>query len=229
MSLRVEITMNRILSQQHNNPEVKEMKLYAIRNVTRGLLVVTFVCMSLFSLTCNAEGNIPAGVKFDPDVFRSGNKGDNWFMTWAADGDIYTSMCDGRGWLVENEELPNWHNNQIIRLSGTPGDKTFRGTPLEGAPDYSRTGQSDIINIENLPEGDRLQNHPKSKIARKTWTWYAYGIVSIDRNLYQFISHTGVKNGSFGWFDGVQLIWRPKGKKAGSVGMERARMIKTVG
>lgn len=174
---------------------------------------MTFVWMSLFCLNASAKENVPTGVEFNAKVFRSGNKGDNWFMTWAADGDIYTSMCDGRGWLVENEELPNWHNNQIIRLSGTPGDKSFRGTPLEGAPDYSRTGQSDIISIENLPEGDRLQDHPKNKLARKTWTWYAYGIVSIDRNLYQFISHTGVKNGSFGWFDGVQLIWKPKGEK----------------
>ena len=54
----------------------------------------------------------------------------------------------------------------------------------------------------------------KNKLARKTWTWYAYGIVSIDGNLYQFISHTGVKIGGFGWFDGVQLIWRPKGERS---------------
>jgi len=190
------------------------MKSYAIRRVTRNLLVMTFVCMSLFCLNGNVEGSIPTGVKFDQNVFRSGNKGDNWCMTWAADGDIYTSMCDGRGWLVDNEEKPYWQNNQVIRLSGTPGDKTFRGIPLEGAPDYSRMGQSDIISVENLPEGDSLQDFPgKNKLARKTWTWYAYGIASIDGNLYQFISHTGMEIGGFGWFDGVQLIWKPKGDK----------------
>ena len=64
--------------------------------------------MNLFCLNASAEENIPTGVKFDPKVFRSGNKGDNWFMTWAADGDVYTSRWDGRGWLVENEDLPNW-------------------------------------------------------------------------------------------------------------------------
>ena len=55
------------------------------------------------------------------------------------------------------------------------------------------------LKIIELEKGTRssLQYHPKSKIARKSWTWYAYGIVSIDGNLYQFISHTGVKGGSF--------------------------------
>ncbi len=195
--------------------EVNRMKYSASRRVTGKLLAVAIICSGFFSLTESSAQKIPTGVKFDEKVFRSGVFGDNWCMTWAADGDVYTSMCDGNGWLDENGRKPYFQNNQIYRLSGGPDEETFRAAPLVGAPDYSRKGQSDIIDVENLPEGDTLQNFPgKNKQARKTWTWYTYGIVSIDENLYQFISHTAEPDGGFGWFDGVQLIWRPKGERS---------------
>lgn len=178
-------------------------------------MVVTVACVIVagrWHVTDGAERPVPTGIRLDKTVFRSGGHGDNWCMTWAADGDVYTSMCDGYGWLDKDGKKPNWQNNQIIRLSGVPGTSTFRAAPLAGAPDYSRSGQSDIIRIDPLPAGDSLQDFPgKNPLARLTWTWYAYGIVSIDGNLYQFISHTAEKIGGFGWFDGVQLIWRPKG------------------
>ena len=42
---------------------------------------------------------IPVEVEFMKEtLFRSGEKGDNWCITWGADGNQYTSMCDGMGW-----------------------------------------------------------------------------------------------------------------------------------
>ena len=54
---------------------------------------------------------------------------------------------------------------------------------------------------------------PDSDLGRDVtaWNWYAYGLVSIDANIYQFISHCAELRG-WGWFDGCQLVWRPAGE-----------------
>jgi len=46
-----------------------------------------------------SEPPAPSGVVFHKDpLFRLGAHGDNWCITWAADGSQVTSMCDG-DWL----------------------------------------------------------------------------------------------------------------------------------
>lgn len=159
-------------------------------------------------LACTRVPDIPTGVEFEPGVFRSGDNGDNWCVTWAADGDLYTSQCDGRGWRYPDGNQRDFMNNQVWQISGGPDSGSFRPIFLEDAPDYSRSAQTEIYgpivppdSCIEFPQPDRLD----------VWNWYGYGIVSIDGNLYQFISHCGERSG-FGWFDGSQLIWRPQGQ-----------------
>jgi len=81
---------------------------------------------------------------------------------------------------------------------------------LKGFPDYSRTGLTEIYGP--IVEPDAVTKFPPAGKLRDGWNWYGYGIISIDGNLYQFISHCADRFG-WGWFDGTQLIWRPKGEK----------------
>jgi len=56
---------------------------------------------------------IPAGVELQTStVRREGKSGDNWCITWGADGHQYTSMCDGGGWYG-----PGGHS-RVWRLEG---------------------------------------------------------------------------------------------------------------
>jgi len=177
---------------------------FIIRNIAVLLSLVLFMTM------CTQPKQYPVGVEFDQYVFRSGDNGDNWCLTWADDGDLYTSQCDGRGWLREDGSKRNFKNNQIWRISGGPDSASFKATMLTSAPDYTRKAQEVVYGpidlttdaYEEFPQSDRLD----------VWNWYAYGIVSIEGNMYQFISHVGDGKG-FGWFDGSQLIWKPKGQK----------------
>ena len=56
-----------------------------------------------------------------------------------------------------------------------------------------------------------IQFVPNGKL-RDGRKWYGYGLVSIEGNMYQFISHCGERY-DWGWFDGTQLIWRLKGQE----------------
>lgn len=170
-------------------------------------LVLIFGLTLLFT-ACNQKQAIPTGVEFEPYVFRSGDNGDNWCVTWAGDGDLYTSQCDGRGWRYKDGNQRDFMNNQVWRIAGGPDSVSFVSVYIDNAPDYSRTAQQEIYgSIESpdscieFPQADRLD----------VWNWYGYGIVSILGNIYQFISHCGERSG-FGWFDGSQLIWKPKGE-----------------
>lgn len=157
---------------------------------------------------CTQKKEIPVGVEFDPYVFRSGDNGDNWCVTWANDDLLYTSQCDGRGWLDDNGEQRDFMNNRVWKISGGPNAASFNPIWIEEAPDYSRTTQEHVYGPIDSSDS-RIQFPPQHKL--DVWNWYPYGIVSIDGNIYQFMSHCGEKHG-FGWFDGTQLIWRPKGK-----------------
>lgn len=139
-------------------------------------------------------------VTFEPPVIRTGQSGDNWCITWAADGEQYVSMDDGYGWTEPEAQWKNFHNNRIYRISGGPDLKSFLAEELAGAPIYTQAARPrQRPAVKTAKTGDRWN----------WWSWYAYGIVSIDGNLYQFISHTAQIHG-FGAFDGCQLIWRPK-------------------
>lgn len=158
---------------------------------------------------CTQHAKVPVGVVFDEFVFRSGDNGDNWCVTWGQDNMLYTSQCDGRGWLRPDGSQHDFMNNRIWKIAGGPDSASFKPLWIKNAPDYSRTAQQAVYGpIDSIDSPHRFP--PQNRL--DVWNWYAYGIVSINGNIYQFISHCGEKHG-FGWFNGSQLIWRPKGEK----------------
>ncbi len=187
----------------------------------RGASYLSFV--TLVSVTiCQALAGHPVGVEIDPQVMRSGDNGDNWCMTWGEDGALYTAQCDGRGWLDENGNMREFKNTHIWRITGGPDSKsphatfaerkaTFRAEMMEVFPDYSRSGLTEIYG-PIIPPDDVTKFVPAGTKLRDGWNWYGYGLVSVGGNMYQFISHCAERYG-WGWFDGTQLIWRPKGQK----------------
>lgn len=63
-----------------------------------------------------AWADTPIGVTFHHDtLYRTDARGDNWCMTWAADGAKYTAMCDGN-WLGEKQS----YHNRLYRITGGP-------------------------------------------------------------------------------------------------------------
>lgn len=173
----------------------------------RGIL---FFIAVVSSITCQSPRQYPVGVEIDPAVFRSGEKGDNWCMTWGSDGALYTAQCDGRGWYDKDGNKREFKNTQIWRINGGPDADSFKAEMIDGFPDYSRTGLTEIYGPVIPP--DSVTKFPPPGRLRDGWNWYGYGLVSIDGNMYQFISHCAQRYG-WGWFDGTQLIWRPKGQK----------------
>ena len=173
------------------------------------LLLILFACS--ISACHESEKAYPVGATIDSKVIRSSEYGDNWFSTWGSDGAFYTAQCDGRGWLDKNGNQREFKNNQIWRITGGPDSASFRAEMLDGYPDYSRTGITEIYGSIISP--DTTTRFPLSKSKeRDGWNWYGYGIVSINGNMFQFISHCAKRYG-WGWFDGTQLIWSPNGDK----------------
>jgi len=82
---------------------------------------------------------VPTGVIFDPEsLARSGVRGDNWCITWAADGHQYVSMDDGSGWQTEPQS-----NNRVWRIRGSPdptGPDPFTPEFLPGYPHFPYPG-----------------------------------------------------------------------------------------
>lgn len=63
-------------------------------------------------------GAVPTDVTFHADtLFRSENAGDNWHTTWAADGSLIASMCDGN-WLGGHD---GFHHHLYRALGGPDG------------------------------------------------------------------------------------------------------------
>ena len=72
----------------------------------------------------------PTGVTFHKDtLFRSDNRGDNWCLTWTADGSQVTSMCDGN-WLGGKTS----YHNHLYRIIGGPDD--FRREDIPNYPQF---------------------------------------------------------------------------------------------
>ena len=161
-----------------------------------------------FLISCKTTTEKPADVKFESFIFRTGDNGDNWCVTWGQDDFLYTSQCDGRGWRDKNNNQRDFMNTRVWKISGGPDTTSFNPVWINKAPDYSRTAQQVIYGPIDSSDA-RTEFPPQHKL--DVWNWYGYGIVSIDGNIYQFNSHCGERHG-FGWFDGTQLIWRPKGK-----------------
>jgi len=73
----------------------------------------------------------PVGVIFQRDTIRRvGNHGDNWCITWAADGSQITSMDDG-AWI---EEQRRSYHNHLYRIVGDPAD--FSPQDVPGYPQF---------------------------------------------------------------------------------------------
>jgi hypothetical protein len=73
---------------------------------------------------------VPAGIRFHRETLRRvGHTGDNWCITWAADGDQVTSMDDGN-WL----NGPHSYNNHLYRVIGDADNFTRADVP--GYPQF---------------------------------------------------------------------------------------------
>ena len=84
-------------------------------------------------LTNTAGRPVPVGVDFHRDtIYRSVEHGDNWCITWAADGSQITNMDDGN-WL--GAQARRYHNH-LYRIRGGPVG--FERYDLPGYPDFTR-------------------------------------------------------------------------------------------
>ncbi|MBW3624468.1 MAG: DUF4185 domain-containing protein [Armatimonadetes bacterium] len=79
-------------------------------------------------------GKIPIGViRHEETLVRSGGTGDNWDLTWGADGHQYTALGDGTGWGGPSASLTAW------RIKGGPhhtGVNAFTPELLHNFPPY---------------------------------------------------------------------------------------------
>ena len=82
---------------------------------------------------------IPKGIVFQKNTLhREAKNGDNWCITWGADGHQYTAMCDGKGWDPHNA----YYRTRTYRIKGEVDGfevdllekfpKTENGTPWYG-------------------------------------------------------------------------------------------------
>lgn len=169
--------------------------------------VLLIVILASFGTMCQEAREYPVGVDFSSKIVRLGDNGDNWCMTVGKDNLLYTAQCDGRGWYNDDGSKKVYKNNQIWQISGGPDSASFHAEMID-YPDYSRIGLMEIHGPIIPP--DSVVKYPSaSRELLRDWNWYSYGIVSIEGNIYQFISHCGDRNG-WGWFDGTQLIWKPR-------------------
>ncbi len=190
------------------NKKISEINKKHFTHITNLLLLILF---TTFVVACKKPKTYPVDAILDSKVIRTGDVGDNWFSTWGSDGALYTAQCDGRGWLDDDGNKREFKNNQIWRITGSPDSVNIHAEMIEGYPDYSRSGLTEICGPIISPDTVTRFPLPNSE-ERRFWNWYGYGIVSIDGNMYQFISHCAERYG-WGWFDGAQLIWSSKGDK----------------
>ena len=94
--------------------------------VFRSLVLLPFASTCLMSCLGAAE-IVPSSIKevqIEPTVWRLGH-GDNWHMTWAANGKHYTALGDGGG-LSPTGTV--W-NTRVFGLSGNPPEHTLEFLP----------------------------------------------------------------------------------------------------
>ena len=79
----------------------------------------------LLTISCQELKKNPIGVDVNSKVMRSGDNGDNWFMTIGEDGALYTAQCDGRGWYNKDGSLRDFKNHQVWQITGGPDSTSF--------------------------------------------------------------------------------------------------------
>jgi hypothetical protein len=95
----------------------------------------------------------------DESITRLGGNGDNWHMTWAADGRQYVGLCDGFGL----PGLPRkWFNSRVFTIAGDPPAPTFG----------------------YLPHYPDLLNQSRREFGR----YYGFGLLARGHFIYQFLS-----------------------------------------
>ena len=111
----------------------------------------------------------PTGVIFHHESLRrTAGHGDNWCMTWAANGSTVTSMCDG-AWLPSAE---NFHN-RLYRVTGGPED--FGRSELEGYPRFVMGSRSSWFGY-GIVSVDGVLYSAISKTPRDQWSGPFLGI-----------------------------------------------------
>ncbi len=129
------------------------------------------VCSVLIAILVGASGEHSARAeqsaarqikslrRLDDTIHRIGGHGDNWYMSWADNGKVYVSLCDGSG------------------LPGTPpGNFNSRM--------YAITGDAPDLKFEYLPGYPDLGSTPPLMINR----YYNFGTLALDGKLYQYLS-----------------------------------------
>ena len=133
--------------------------------------------VSLLSFAVIGITNITAQVN-NETIKRLGSVGDNWCITWVNDGSQVTSMCDGNWLNLDNPQGDYSHHNFHNHLFRIKGD-------------------ADNFQREDIP------SYPN--FSGKESSWFGYGIVSVNGNLYSTISKTP-KGGWSGPFSGFKML-----------------------
>lgn len=82
--------------------------------------------------TTKAKAHLPRGsagariIRREETVLRYPVSGDNWHMSWAADGVQYVSLCDG---YAEEREPKGMYNSRMLALRGGPREASFELLP----------------------------------------------------------------------------------------------------
>ena len=129
---------------------------------------------------------VPTGVTFQNKIMRESIRGDNWCTTWGADGNLYTSMCDGYGWdSTRTKEI----HSEVLKISG--GFDNVFGEAVSGYP----------VDFNVVDKTDRYMPY-----------FFGYGIVSVKGTIYQFLSRQNATN-FMPPFQGVNIISTPDNGK----------------
>lgn len=102
---------------------------------------------------------LPQGITYDWNtLWRTGVRGDNWCMTWAKDGHLYTMMDDGFGFVPDDRQ---W-NARLIRIAGGPDFKPADTHNCPGWPYHPHAGMgSGFYGYGTYAVGSRIY----------TWVW----------------------------------------------------------
>jgi hypothetical protein len=114
-------------------------------------------------------------------IRRAGGTGDDFHMTWSANGRLFTSLCDGHGW---DDPPACWWNSSLHEVFCGPDDARFSRL---------NTYPSLVANWAEAKEFSR---------------YYGFGTIAADGHVYQYLSTPNVSFLEAGpRFVGVKLIY----------------------